>query len=183
MVSQDVSPADVLELWFSERVRPLHWKKDPAFDDELRGRFLGTYEAACAGELPEWERGPDEMLALIIVLDQFARNMFRGDARTHAADGLALRHTNTALALGWDRAHEPARRAFMYMTLMHSENPVDQRRCVELMAASGLDSNVKFAYMHKIIIDRFGRFPHRNELLGRISTPEERSYLAYAGGF
>ncbi len=168
---------DVLELWFSERVKPLHWTKDPAFDAELRERFLPTYEAICAGERSAWQDTPAGVLALIIVLDQFARNMFRGQARAFAADGLARWHTKRALQRGLDQFLEPPRRLFMIMPLMHSESLVDQERGVDLLAGLGLGENLRFAYLHKEVITRFGRFPHRNAALGRLNTPDEEAYL------
>ncbi|MCB9750845.1 MAG: DUF924 domain-containing protein [Myxococcales bacterium] len=169
--------ADILEFWFSERVKPLHWKKDAEFDAEVRERFLPTYEAVCGGERDAWVATPEGALALIIVLDQFARNMFRGDARSFAADGLARWYTNRALQLGLDQFLEPPRRMFMIMPLMHSERLEDQQRCIELLASTDLASNLRFAYLHKDIIARFGRFPHRNAVLGRVSTPDERVFL------
>ena len=168
---------DVLELWFSERVKPLHWKEDPAFDAELRERFLPTYEAICAGARSAWQDTPEGVLALIIVLDQFARNMFRGQARAFAADGLARWHTARALRLGFDAFLEPPRRMFMLMPLMHSEELRDQERAIDLFACADLSNNLRFAYLHKEVITRFGRFPHRNAALGRVNTPDEEVYL------
>ena len=127
-------------------------------------------------------RRPDSLLALIIVLDQFPRNMFRGDACTYAADPLARTVADRAIARGFDQRYVPPERQFFYLPLEHSENLADQERSVALNRATGDEDGVKWAELHADIIRRFGRFPHRNRVLGRVTTPEEQAFLD-AGGF
>ena len=171
---------DVVAFWFDELEPKQHWVKDPALDEAIRARFLPTYEAAVAGELEGWLDEPNSCLAYVIVLDQFSRNMFRGTGRMFAADEQARRATERALERGYDRQLPEARRSFLYMPLMHSEDLADQDRCVELFEAQGGDS-ASFARAHRDIIARWGRFPHRNALLGRTSTPEELAFLEQPG--
>jgi uncharacterized protein (DUF924 family) len=176
-----VTPAEVLAFWRAAGQQKW-FTKDERFDAEVRARFLSTYEAAAAGRLKAWEQTAEGALALVIVLDQFPRNMFRGSARTYAADPLARAVANRALARGYDREVDPTLRSFFYLPFMHAENLADQERCVALFRASGDRDGLKWAEHHADIIRRFGRFPHRNALLGRASTPEEEAFLK-AGGF
>ena len=172
--------ADVLAFW--RAAGPKKWfAKDDAFDAEIRTRFLATYEAAAAGKLSDWEATPDGALALTLVLDQFPRNMFRGDARCYATDPLARQVANRALKCGYDQDVPEAERGFFFLPFMHSEDMADQKRCVALYREAG-DANLSYAERHADIIRRFGRFPHRNALLGRTTTPEEQAYLD-ADGF
>jgi uncharacterized protein (DUF924 family) len=174
-------PADILAFW--RAAGPKKWfKKDPAFDAEIRERFLPAYEAALAGRLGEWEETPDGALALLLLLDQFPRNMFRGEARTYAADPLARAVADRAIARGFDRNAPTPERTFFYLPYEHSENLADQDRSVELARASGDAEALKWAEHHAGIIRRFGRFPHRNALLGRNATAEEQAFLD-GGGF
>ena len=175
------SPESVVEFWRS--AGPDKWfKKDSAFDDEIRKRFLETYEAAAAGKLADWERTPEGAYALVLVLDQFPRNMFRGSARIYAADPLARGVADRALARGFDQPLPKNERTFFYLPFEHSENPADQERSVALTRAAGDAEALKWAEHHADIIRRFGRFPHRNALLGRQFTPEEQAFLD-SGGF
>jgi uncharacterized protein (DUF924 family) len=177
----DVAPQDVLAFW--RGAGPERWfKKDPAFDAEIAARFLSTYERAVAGDLSAWEATAEGALALVIVLDQLPRNMFRGQARTYAADTMARDIAGRALARGLDRAVPSADRRFFYLPLMHSEDLPDQEHCVALARAYGDDEFTKYAEQHADIVRRFGRFPHRNALLGRATTPAEQEFLD-AGGF
>lgn len=174
-------PADILSFW--RDAGPERWfKKDDAFDADIRARFLPVYGAAADGRLAAWEETPEGALALLIVLDQFPRNMFRGSARAFAADPLARTVTGRALAQGFDQRVEKAERTFFYLPLEHSEDMADQQRCVALFRATGDADLVKWAELHADIIRRFGRFPHRNEALGRTSTAEEMEFLR-SGGF
>ena len=176
-----VEPADVLAFW--RAAGPKKWfAKNDAFDAEIRTRFLPTYEAAARGALSDWEQTPDGALALTIVLDQFPRNMFRGDARTFAADPLARAVADRALARGHDQPFAPSERTFFYLPFEHSEDLADQERCVELNRVHGDADGLKWAELHADIIRRFGRFPHRNKVLGRATTPEEQAFLD-GGGF
>ena len=181
MTETNVAPEDVLAFW--RDAGPARWyKRDDAFDAELRRRFLALWQQAAAGELSSWEAGDDGALALVIVLDQFPRNMFRGDARTYASDGLAREVAHRAIERGVDTRIDPALRQFLYLPFNHSEHLSDQLRCVELSRAAGDAESLKWAKHHADIIRRFGRFPHRNRLLGRTTTPEEQVFLD-EGGF
>ena len=175
------SPSDVLAFW--KEAGPDRWfKKDDAFDAAIRDRFLATYEAAVAGTLADWEGAAESALALVIVLDQFPRNMFRGSARIYAADPLARAAADRALARGDDQKVETALRTFFYLPFMHSEALADQERCVALYRALGDAESLRYADDHADIVRRFGRFPHRNDVLGRATTAEEQAFLD-AGGF
>jgi uncharacterized protein (DUF924 family) len=175
------APDDVLAFW--RAAGPEKWfAKDDAFDAAIRDKFLATYEAAAAGRLPAWEATPDGALALVIVLDQFPRNMFRGSARTFAADPVARGVADRAIARGFDQALAAADRVFMYLPFEHSESYADQERSVALYTALGDAEATKWAELHLDIIHRFGRFPHRNEMLGRETTPQEQEFLD-GGGF
>lgn len=177
----DHTPETIVEFWFSPRVSKFHWGGPPEFDQELRDTYLPLHEAIVAGEHRDWQESPEGTLATILVLDQFSRNMFRGLARAFASDGLALWVLRQGLARGLDRPLSSSQRGFMYMPLMHSEQAKDQQHCIELMASINQPEQVRFAYMHKDIIDRFGRYPHRNATLGRVSTPDEHAFLTQPG--
>jgi uncharacterized protein (DUF924 family) len=176
-----VGPDDVLAFW--RAAGPDKWfVRDAAFDAEIRDRFAATHELAVAGRLGHWEATPAGTLALIIVLDQFSRNMFRGEARAFAADPLARAVSERAVARGDDAYSPLPERRFFYMPFMHSEDMDDQERCVALTRACGDDEGLDHAEGHADIIRRFGRFPHRNATLGRTTSEEERRFLD-AGGF
>ena len=173
------TPADILAFW--REAGPDHWySKDDAFDAEVRRRYLDLWQQAIAGELSSWETSDDGALALVIVLDQFPRNMFRGKPETFSSDAKALAVAERAVARGADARIDPTLLEFLYLPFMHSEAIADQLRCVELFQNS--PDNLKYAREHADIIRRFGRFPHRNGMLGRATTPEEQAYLD-AGGF
>ena len=178
---EPAGPLDVLAFW---RVAGLDkwFEKDAAFDAEITRRFLGLWHAAVEGKLAAWEETPEGALALVIVLDQFPRNMFRGLARTYEADALARAATGRALARGFDQQVSRGDRQFFYLPLEHSEQLADQERCIELARRYGDDEFTKYAEQHADIIRRFGRFPHRNAILGRATTPEEQAFLD-GGGF
>ena len=190
------SPREVLEFWFPDdqaRANALWWGKSAELDAEIRERFAETRAAAKAGELDHWTGDAEGRLALIVVLDQLSRNLFRGDAETHAADDKALAIALEGIERGDDQAVPPRERLFYYLPLEHAEDLSMQDRCVELVrrlavdlaAASGgtqsFDGYVDFAIRHRDIVARFGRFPHRNALLGRESTPEEIEFLKQPG--
>ena len=157
-------------------------RRTPAFDDEIRERFLATYEAAAAGQLSDWEQSVEGALALLILLDQFPRNMFRGDARAFATDPLARAIAAGAIVRGFDSQVPKELRNFFYLPFEHSEDLADQERCIAFNKAAGDAENLKWAEIHADIIRRFGRFPHRNAVLGRSTTPEEQAFLD-SGGF
>jgi uncharacterized protein (DUF924 family) len=178
--SSIAAPETILAFW--REAGPDKWfTRDDAFDASIRDKFLPTYEAAAAGKLSAWEATADGALALCIVLDQFPRNMFRGDARTYAADGQARAVANTALKRGYDQDVPDELRGFFFLPFTHSEDLVDQERCVQLYREAD-SADLKYAEQHRDIIRRFGRFPHRNAILGRATTPEEQKFLD-DGGF
>jgi uncharacterized protein (DUF924 family) len=170
------TPDEVISFW--REAGPEKWfSKDEAFDQACRDRFLPTYEAAARGDLNEWELTPDGALAVILLLDQFPRNMFRGQRETYKTDPVALMAADRAIERGFDNKVEPLFRRFFYLPFMHSESLADQERSVTLNEALGDADSVKYAHHHHDIVARFGRFPHRNAILGRETTPEEEAFL------
>ena len=168
---------EVLDFW--REAGPDKWfSNDAAFDETCRRRFLPTYEAAARGDLAEWELDARGALALLLLLDQFPRNMFRGTRRAYATDPAAVLAAERAIERGFDQAVEPELRRFFYLPFMHSEELPHQERSVALNEALGEADSIKWARHHRDIVARFGRFPHRNAILGRDSTAEERAYLA-----
>jgi uncharacterized protein (DUF924 family) len=174
---------EVLRFWFGEgaergKSHKRWFEKNSTFDAEIRQRFLPIYEDLSSGD--QWLSSPEECLARIVVLDQFPRNMFRGTPRAFAADPLALAAAKHAVAKGWDRDLPLVEKQFLYLPFEHSESLADQERACELMRPLG-DDLYDWAIRHKRIIERFGRFPHRNDILGRASTPEEIEFLKQPG--
>jgi uncharacterized protein (DUF924 family) len=169
---ESVDPQDVLTFWFAPGRTSQWYATDGNFDAQIRRRFLATYEAACAGQLDQWRDTPRSLLALIIVFDQFPRNMFRDSARAFATDARAVSLTKEGIEKGFDRSFSGAERDFFYMPLMHSESLSDQ----ELLIALGHGGN-RYARERYQTIVRFGRFPYRNKALGRKNTAEEDAYL------
>lgn len=169
---------DVVAFW--RAAGPDEWfDQRPEFDEELRRRFLATHELAAAGRLDAWVHHCDGALALMILLDQFPRNAFRGTPRMYATDELARHHARQAVYAGFDQQVDADIRLFFYLPFAHSEQLVDQERSVSLHERIGYADNAR---RHHDIIRRFGRFPHRNPILGRATTPEEQAFLD-AGGF
>jgi uncharacterized protein (DUF924 family) len=175
-----MQPSEVSDFW--RAAGPARWfRKDEAFDAEFRERFIGQHEAAARGALDGWQATPDGALALLLLLDQFPRNAFRHTPRVYATDPQARVVASAAIEAGHDTAVDPQLRAFFYLPFMHSEQLADLRRCEELMASVG-GENLRYARHHREIVERFGRFPHRNAVLGRASTAEEQRFLD-EGGF
>jgi len=171
----------VLAFWFEE-ITPKQWfVRSAEFDAEVQRRFALLNEAAQRSELWAWRRSPEGRLAEVIVLDQFSRNLYRDQARAFASDPMALALAQEAIASGADLALPPERRVFLYMPFMHSESLVIHEEALRLFTALGLPSNLDFERRHQAIIERFGRFPHRNAVLGRPSTPEEIAFLQTPG--
>ncbi len=182
----------ILDFWFGKpdeadygKPRKVWFTKNPEFDQEVRSRFLINYQQAAAGHLDDWKASPLGCLALIILLDQFPRNMFRGQPQTFATDPQALAYAQHTVAQGFDKELLPIQRGFVYLPFEHSENLAYQHQAIELFStlkdypecASGVD----YAHRHFKVIERFGRFPHRNEILGRETTPEEAEFLKQPG--
>jgi uncharacterized protein (DUF924 family) len=176
-----VSAADVVAFW--RDAGPKRWfEKDLAFDEEIRLRFYDLHEAAAGVRLSTWEGSAEGALALLILLDQFPRNMFRNDARAFATDPMARAIAAGALVRGFDAQVTPELRGFFYLPFEHSEDLADQERAVAFNGATGDADGLKWAKLHADIIRRFGRFPHRNAVLGRNTTPDEQTFLD-SGGF
>jgi len=181
----------VLDVWFGapgdparEERREIWFRSTPEHDDRLRELFRADYERAAAGALPDWEAAPDSALALVLLLDQIPRNIFRATPRVYATDPLACAVADRAMAKGFDMLVPPAWRMFFYMPLHHSENLADQQRATALVASlpdrgdPERGENRRYGLPYVDVIERFGRFPHRNAILSRESTPEEIAFLA-----
>lgn len=176
----EATPAEIVAFWHD--VGAERWfEKDEALDEAVRKRFLHVYEAAAEGKLADWETSAQGALALLLLLDQFPRNMFRGDARAYATDAQARGVASRAILHGFDGAFTDMR-TFFYLPFMHSEDLADQERAVVFYRAHDASDGLKWAELHADIIRRFGRFPHRNAVLGRTTTTEERAFLD-SGGF
>jgi uncharacterized protein (DUF924 family) len=189
-VSDTQAIRDILDFWFlplddAEHGRPrkLWWESTPALDAELRRRFGALLDTALTGALDHWRKSPDGALALILLCDQFARNVHRRTARAFAGDAKARETARHALARNYPAAYGTDMRLFFFMPFQHSEDLGDQDFCCTLFATLGNPDNDKYALEHRDIVARFGRFPHRNEVLGRTSTPEELDYLKTADRF
>ena len=176
-----ITPDTILDFWFSGAVKPFHFQKNIAFDDTIRERFGSSYEEAFEGKLDDWLLAAKSSLALVIMLDQFPRNMFRNTPQSFGADNKAHAAAKSAINSGFDQELTQEQRVFLYMPFMHSENIEEQERSVELYRMLGIENNVKFAVAHYDIIKRFGRFPHRNDILERDSTCEEIAFLKEPG--
>lgn len=176
-------PAEILAFWFEESTPEQWFKKDPGFDAAIRDRFADTHKAAAAGALDGWADTAMGLMALVIVLDQFSRNLYRDSAVAFAQDAKALALARDGIARGLDLAITPPdRRVFLYLPFEHSEDLADQEAAIRLCEARTDDpAYVDFARRHRDVIAEFGRFPHRNAVLGRHSTPAEAAYLARPG--
>ena len=173
--------AEIVSFW--RKAGPEKWfEQDDDFDRAIRSRFLAAHEAAARGEFAAFEGNAEGALALVLLLDQFPRNMFRGTARAFATDPLARAVADRALACGLDKATEETMRPFFYLPFMHSELVADQERCVRLYQALGDLKHLGYALAHRDIVAKFGRFPHRNRPLGRATTQAEQEFLD-DGGF
>lgn len=181
------TPAEILAFWFGERARPLWFEKDAAFDAEIRAGFGAAHGEAAAGRLAAWEAAPDSALALVVLLDQFSRNIHRDTPKAFACDGAARGVATRAIARGFERHLDFDQRLFLYLPFEHSEDLADQRRAVALFRGLAEEQVGKrrdmgfelvgYAERHCEIIERFGRFPHRNATLGRETTAAEEAFL------
>lgn len=168
---------EVLDFWFGELTPKQHFAKDDAVDTMIASRFARLHDILMASGAAGWRDTPECLLAAVIVLDQFSRNMHRGSAQAYAADTLALSLTLEAIGKHWDEGLSPERAAFLYLPLMHAEHPEAQRLSLRKFTALGQPENLRFAMEHAVVIEQFGRFPSRNAALGRASTAEELDYL------
>jgi uncharacterized protein (DUF924 family) len=176
-VASDASIREILDLWFAHETRAKWFKPDPAFDASLRERFASAAEAAGRDEHDAWLASPEGALALVLLLDQIPRNVWRGTPGAYRFDAKARAVADSAIAAGHDGAVEPDRRMFFYLPFEHSESLADQERAMALFGALGDPDLLEWARRHHEIVARFGRFPHRNAVLGRESTPEELAFL------
>ena len=177
----EIKPSDILGYWFSEGAKTRWFEPDAAFDAELKQRFEPALKKAKSGASANWSENPAGALALVVLLDQIARNLYRNTPEAFAADPLALDIAKRAVARGFDEGLSTDERSILYMPFMHSECLEDQESGVGLFAALGLDDPLDYMRRHRDIIARFGRFPHRNAILGRPSTPEELAFLQQPG--
>jgi uncharacterized protein (DUF924 family) len=176
-VTVSESHQSIVKFWFSDKVRPLWFQSTVEFDDEIRERFESVWQQAATGKLDSWAETPEGALALVIILDQLPLNMYRGDPMSFSTEVKSRDIASVAIEQNFDTELSGEQKAFLYMPFMHSESMQDQDKSVALYEAAGLENNLKFAHHHRDIIRRFGRFPHRNNILGRASTQAEIAYL------
>lgn len=172
---------DILKFWFEEIDQSLWWSKDDKFDQIVIEKFSEVHQRAARCELYEWRRVAEGRLAEIIVLDQFSRNMFRDSSLSFAYDPLALALAQEAISVGADQKLTPIQRSFLYLPFMHSESLKIHEVAMDLYQNNGIQLNLDFEIKHKAIIEKFGRYPHRNKILGRVSTDEEIEFLKQPG--
>jgi uncharacterized protein (DUF924 family) len=172
---------DILNFWFHEIEQFQWWIKDLAFDNQIIKKYQDIHIAAQRCELFGWRNSAEGRLAEVILLDQFSRNMFRGTPQSFAYDPLALSLAQEAISVGADQMLNEIQRSFLYMPFMHSESPLIHKVAVDLYEKNGVQANLNFEIKHQNIIDRFGRYPHRNSILGRTSTDEEIAFLRQPG--
>ncbi|MCB1620704.1 MAG: DUF924 domain-containing protein [Thiothrix sp.] len=172
-----MTPTEILDFWYHPPMSEHWFSSTPEIDQTIRTRYEALWEQARQGRLGHWQQTAEGCLALCIVLDQFPLNMFRGEPRSFSTEQLAVAVTRAAVARGLDRQLPKEQVAFLYLPLMHSEHMADQDESVRLFETSGLEHNIRFARHHRNIVATYGRFPHRNAILGRTSTAAEISYL------
>lgn len=170
-------PEEILAFWFTEPVKSHWFNSSPELDEQIREHFVATWQAAQEGALADWEQTAEGACALVIVLDQFPLNMYRGEARSFSTEAASRQVAARAIARGFDQQLNDEQKVFLYMPYMHSEDLADQERAVAFYEAAGLRENAKYALHHRDIVQRFGRFPHRNHSLGRKNTEAEEAYL------
>lgn len=172
-----IKPGDILDYWYSDEMRKHWFSSTEAIDEQIRKDYQSTWQTAADDNLTHWKDSPEGCLALTIILDQLPLNMFRNSAKSFSTERLAIEIAKHAISMGFDENIEKDKRAFLYMPLMHSENMDDQNLSVAMFEKSGLKDNTRFAVHHQKIISTYGRFPHRNHILGRESTDAEIEYL------
>lgn len=178
-----MTPEEIIDFWFSDTARAYWFRSTPEFDREISSRFETSWVQARDGQLADWEQTAAGALALVILLDQLPLNMFRDRPEGFSTEAASRAVAGRAILQGLDASLPDAWKAFLYLPFMHSESLADQDRSVELFEQAGLEENLKWARHHHEIVRRFGRFPHRNAILGRTSTPEETAWLASPEGF
>ena len=178
MTHQPITPEDILCFWYASDISVQWFNSTQSLDTRILNEYQSLWDRARLGQLDDWRKTPEGCLALAIILDQFPLNMFRGKPESFSTEALAIGVSKWAISQGFDRQLPKDRLAFLYMPLMHSEDMSNQDQSVYLYETAGLENNARFARHHRDIVRRFGRFPHRNEILGRESTPEEVEWLA-----
>jgi len=172
-----ITPQAIISYWYSDRLKPMWFASTPELDKEILDQFGALWVEACAGKLDHWTNSPEGCLALVIILDQFPLNMYRGQAKGFSSEKKAVEISLMAINKNFDKRIPQEKLAFLYMPLMHSENLVAQDLSVQKFTEANLDTNIRFALHHREIIKKFGRFPHRNKILDRTSTQAEVEYL------
>lgn len=173
----DDTAETILDYWFSPRITAMWFASTPELDAEIKSKFETLWLAASHDELDHWQATAKGALALVILLDQFPLNIYRGQAKSFVTEAKSIEVARIAVAAGFDKVLPLAQRSFLYMPFMHSEKPADQALSVKLFSVAGMKANLQFAEHHRELIRRFGRFPHRNEILGRVSRADEVEYL------
>lgn len=176
-MTDPVSKEEILDFWFSPEMKKAWFNSTEALDKKIRSQYETTWKAAIRGDYDEWKDSAEGCLALSILFDQMPLNMFRGEVKSFSTEAMAIRVAKHAIDKGFDRYIDKDRLAFLYMPLMHSEKIADQELSVALFEKAGLEENLRFAKHHRDLIKKFGRFPHRNKILQRESTAEEKAYL------
>lgn len=178
-----MKPIEIISYWFSERIQKHWFSSTPELDKEIKTKYERTWVSAAAGELDEWKISPEGCLALIIILDQLPLNMFRGEAKSFETERQAVEVALTAINSGFDKKLSSDKLPFLFMPFMHSEKLEEQDLSVKLYRENNFENNLRFALHHREIVKRFGRFPHRNRIIGRESTKAEKEYLASENSF
>lgn len=183
LATSSVTPLSIIEFWYSEKVKSKWFNSSIEFDKELKNNYEDVWMKALRGELSSWRDSSEGCLALAIILDQFPLNMFRGEVKSFSSEAVAVKVAKHAVENGLDKDIDTDKVSFLYMPLMHSENIDDQNLAINLFEQAGLVDNVKFAKHHRDIVEKYGRFPHRNEILNRESSHDELDYLKSDGAF
>lgn len=178
-----MTPNDIIDFWYSERISKQWFSSTPELDREIREKYAHVWEQAEQGEFDEWRRTPEGCLALVIIFDQLPLNMFRGQAKSFRTERMAVEVAKEAIDNQFDKLIAKDKLAFLYMPFMHSERLEEQDLSVKLYTASGLMENARFAEHHRALVRKYGRFPHRNKILGRESSAEEIAYLNSEAAF
>ena len=177
LTNESITPESIIEFWYSDKTKSQWFNSSKKLDEEIKDNYEHAWKAAIRGEYKQWNESAIGCLALAIILDQFPLNMFRGEVESFSTEVMAIKVSKHAIEKGFDQEIEKEKVAFLYMPLMHSENMEDQNLSVSLFEKMGLEDNARFAKHHRGIVEKFGRFPHRNEILQRESTQSEIDYL------
>ena len=182
-MDETITPESILEYWYSEGVKSKWFNSNKSFDEEIKSKYENVWLNALRGEYDSWNSSAEGCLALVIILDQFPLNMFRGEVKSFSSEAMAIKTVKIAIDNGFDKLIDSEKLSFLYMPLMHSENIEDQDDSVKLFKAAKMEDNLRFAKHHRDIVEKYGRFPHRNKILQRDSTQEEINYLESDGAF